>query len=91
MRVLMCWSTDYWYAHWKGWLAPKHGERGGPWTEGSPANASRRRCTHLDVIEKQLRAQEWLTGRDSLADICFAPLILSLHRIGFDDEFERRP
>jgi len=90
MRMLMCWSTDYWYAHWKGWLAPKLGERGDPWTQESLRDARRGLCTHLDVIEKQLGSQEWLAGEYSLADICYAPLILSLHRVGFDDEFEKR-
>jgi len=37
MRKLMGWSTDYWYAHWKAWLAPKLGAQAPPWNEESVA------------------------------------------------------
>lgn len=91
MRKLMCWSTDYWYSHWKDWLAPRLGPRGEPWTAESVESGRRGLCRHLDVMERHLVGRDWLVGDYSLADICYAPLILAVSRVDFAEEIEARP
>jgi glutathione S-transferase len=91
MRKLMCWSSDYWYQHWKNWLAPRLGERGEPWTVESVESARRGLCTHLDVMDRQLVGRDWLVGEYSLADICYAPLVLAVSQVDFAEEIEARP
>ena len=90
MRQLMGWSTDYWYAHWRNWLAPRIGGDGS-WSEESVEAARAGLCLHLDLLERNLESRAWLVGDYSLADICYAPLVLSLERVGFGDAFEARP
>lgn len=91
MRKLMCWSTDYWYKHWKNWLAPRLGEQGEPWTAESVESARQGLCTHLDIMERQLVGRDWLVGEYSLADICYAPLIIAVSHVDFAEEIEARP
>jgi glutathione S-transferase len=91
MRKLMGWSTDYWYAHWKAWLAPRLGAQAPPWNEESVAEGHLGLTRHLDVIGEQLGNGEWLVGSYSMGDICYAPLILSASRLGLEEEIEARP
>ena len=89
VRQLMCWSTDYWPRAWKKWMAPHL--PGGTWTDESVAEGRKEIAAHLDVIELRLTGQQWLVGKYSLADICYAPLVLVLDRVGLAEEVSARP
>jgi glutathione S-transferase len=88
-RQLMCWSTDYWPPAWKKWIAPRL--PGATWTDDSVREGRDEIAAHLDVLEPYLAKQEWLAGSYSLADICYAPLVLVLDRVGLADELSARP
>jgi glutathione S-transferase len=88
VRQLMCWSTDYWPPAWKKWMAPRLD--GTAWTEASVAQGRRELADHLDVIEGWLDGREWLVGQYSLADVCYAPLVLVLDRVGLEAELDGR-
>jgi glutathione S-transferase len=88
-RELMCWSTDYWPPAWKQWMAPRL--PGAPWTEDSIAEGRRELAAHLDVLAPNLAHHDWLVGSYSLADICYAPLVLVLDRVDLGEEVAKRP
>jgi glutathione S-transferase/GST-like protein len=48
-------------------------------------------AAHLDVLEMPLKEREWLVGDYSLADVCYAPLVLVLDLVGLEDEVSARP
>ena len=81
-RKLMCWGTDYWPGAWKKWMAPRLGVE---WTDTSVAEGRCEIATHLDVLERQLGDADWLVGGYSLADVCYAPFVLVLERVGLGD------
>jgi glutathione S-transferase len=85
----MCWSTDYWPPAWKKWMAPRL--RGASWTETSVQEGRLEIAAHLDVVAARLSGQRWLVGDYSLADVCYAPLVLVLDRVDLADEVMSRP
>ena len=89
VRQLMLWGTDYWPAAWKKWMAPRMGQ-GDP---AAPTVAEGRieMGRHLDVLAARLVNQDWLVGAYSLADICYAPLVLVLDRVELADLITERP
>jgi len=89
VRELMCWSTDYWPPAWKKWMAPRL--PGTTWTDASVAEGRRELAAHLDVLVPRLARQDWLVGTYSLADVCYAPLVLVLDRVDLGDEVIKRP
>jgi glutathione S-transferase len=89
VRQLMCWGTDYWPAAWKKWMAPRL--KDAAWTEASVLEGRREVAAHLDVVEPYLERQDWLVGSYSLADVCYAPLVLVLDRVGLEAEIPTRP
>ncbi|HVN85015.1 MAG TPA: glutathione S-transferase family protein [Candidatus Binatia bacterium] len=88
-RQWMCWSTDYWPTAWKKWVAPRI--PGGTWTNESVSEGRREIAAHLDVLEARLADREWLVDRYSLADVCYAPLVLVLDRVDLAEEVSTRP
>ena len=88
-RELMCWSTDYWPPSWKKWVAPRL--PGTTWNDESVAEGRRELAAHLDLLASRLAHQDWLVGRYSLADICYAPLVLMLDRADLGVEVTNRP
>lgn len=98
IRQFMCWSSAHWMPGWKGWINGRM-----ELADGTNAMAREGRsilARHLDVLEDQLaRADdrdastkgEWLVGDFSLADICYAPLVLLLTPAGLKDEVVARP
>ena len=88
-RQLMGWSTDYWPSAWKKWMAPRLGDRTS--TAASVAEGRRELGAHLDVLAPRLEKRSWLVGDYSLADICYAPLVLVLDRVGLAEEVQERP
>jgi glutathione S-transferase len=88
-RQWMCWSTDYWPTAWKKWIAPRI--PGGTWTNESVSEGRREIAAHLDVLEARLTEREWLVERYSLADVCYAPLVLVLDRVDLAEEVSTRP
>jgi glutathione S-transferase len=88
-RQFMCWSTDYWPPAWKKWMAPRF--PGTTWTEESVGEGRAEIAAHLDVLAQHLDTCEWLVDTYSLADICYAPLVLVLDRVGLEDELAARP
>ena len=89
VRQLMGWSTDYWPSSWKKWMAPRLGDRSS--TPASVAEGRREMGAHLDVLAPRLATQDWLVGDSSLADICYAPLVLVLERVDLGEEVRERP
>jgi glutathione S-transferase len=89
VRQLMCWGTDYWPPAWKKWVAPRLPEA--EWTDESVLEGRREIAAHLDVLEMPLKEREWLVGDYSLADVCYAPLVLVLDLVGLEDEVSARP
>jgi glutathione S-transferase len=88
-RQFMCWSTDYWPPAWKKWMAPRLGS--GAWSDASVLEGRREIAAHLDILQPYLEKQDWLVGSYSLADICYAPLVLVLDRVDLADELSARP
>jgi glutathione S-transferase len=88
-RQLMCWGTDYWPAAWKKWMAPRL--KDAAWTEASVLEGRSEIAAHLNVLEPFLERQDWLIGSYSLADVCYAPLVLVLDRVGLEEEISTRP
>jgi glutathione S-transferase len=89
VRQFMCWSTDYWPPAWKKWMAPRL--PGAVWTDESVAQGRKEIAAHLDVLESRLATRDWLVTGYSLADICYAPLVLVLDRVDLGDEIASRP
>jgi glutathione S-transferase len=88
-RELMCWSTDYWPPSWKKWMAQRLS--GASWTAESVEEGRRELAAHLDVLASKLARRDWLVGSYSLADVCYAPLVLVLDRVGLGNEVAQRP
>lgn len=89
VRQLMCWGTDYWPPAWKKWMAPHL-----PGLESTPESVEEGRReieAHLDVLELRLADGDWLVGEYSLADVCYAPFVLVLDRVGLGDAVTARP
>ena len=45
----------------------------------------------LDVLESQLADRDWLVDDFSLADVCYASLVLLLGSVGLEDDLAARP
>jgi glutathione S-transferase len=88
-RQFMCWSTDYWPPAWKKWMAPRLPNT--KWTEQSVGEGRKEIAAHLDVLEARLANRDWLVEDYSLADICYAPLVLVLDRVDLGSEISARP
>lgn len=88
-RQYMGWSTDTWPFAWKRWVAPHSiGVAPGPETrEQGKAELT----AHLDVLARPLSRGDWLAGDYSLADICYAPLVLMASRFGLEEAIAARP
>lgn len=65
--------------------------RDAAWSEASVLEGRHEIAAHLDVLESRLDQREWLVGSYSLADICYAPMVLVLDRVGLEDEISARP
>ena len=89
VRELMNWSTGPWMASWKRWVAPQ--SIGIPWSETVTRQGRDDLEAHLDVLARALDAGEWLAGDYSLADVCYAPLVIIAGRAGLSDAIEARP
>jgi glutathione S-transferase len=88
-RYLFCdESTDYWPPAWKKWMAPRL--PGGEWTDESVREGRRQIAAHLDVLEPYVTGRDWLVGAYSLADVCYAPLVLVLEHVGLAGEITSR-
>jgi glutathione S-transferase len=80
VRQLMCWSNGPWMMSWKRWVAPA--SLGFPDTAGMKAQGQAEIAQHLAVLAARLERTPWLAGDYSLADICYAPLVLMADRVG---------
>lgn len=89
VRQLMCWSTDYWPPAWQKWMAPRIPNTA--WTDASVQEGRTEIARHLDVLQSRLAKRDWLVDEYSLADVCYAPLVLVLDRVGLDAELSARP
>ncbi len=89
VRQFMGWSNDTWPFSWKRWIAPHSlGIPPGPETA---AQGRAELSAHLDVLEARLAERRWLVDDYSLADICYAPLVVVAARAGLDAEIAARP
>ncbi len=88
-RQYMGWSTDTWPFAWKRWVAPHSiGVPAGPEAlQRGKAELS----AHLDALARPLSTDDWLAGDYSLADICYAPLVLMASRFGLAEAIAERP
>ena len=89
VRQLMGWSNDIWPFSWKRWIAPH--SIGIPASPEVAAQGRAELTTHLDVLDRRLAGADWLVGDYSLADICYAPLVVMAGRAGLDTEIAARP
>ena len=80
VRQLMCWSNGPWMTSWKRWVAPA--SMGFPDTAEVKAQGREALDQHLEVLAGRLARADWLAGDYSLADICYAPLVLIADRAG---------
>lgn len=89
VRQLMGWSTDIWPFSFKRWIAPH--SLGVPPGAETAAQGRAELTAHLDVLDRRLAGADWLVGDYSLADICYAPLVVVAARAGLDTEIAARP
>jgi len=90
VRQFMLWSSDYLPPAWKAWMAPQISpER--PIDEASVARGRDEIAAHLDVLAARLHDSPWLVERYSLADICYAPIVTVLDRVGLGELVAARP
>lgn len=80
VRQLMCWSSGPWMTSWKRWVAPA--SMGFPETEAVKAQGRQELDRHAAILAGRLERGPWLAGDYSLADICYAPLVLVADRAG---------
>lgn len=80
VRQLMCWSNGPWMMSWKRWVAPA--SLGFPDTPDMRAQGKAELEHHLGILAARLDTSPWLAGDYSLADICYAPLVLMADRMG---------
>jgi len=80
IRQLMCWSNGPWMMSWKRWLAPA--SMGFPDTAELRAQGREELEHHVALLAGRLERGPWLVGDYSLADICYAPLVLMADRTG---------
>ncbi len=80
VRQLMCWSNGPWMLSWKRWLAPA--SMGFPDTPEVRALGRDELEQHVRLLAARLETAPWLVGDYSLADICYAPLVLMADRTG---------
>jgi glutathione S-transferase len=84
VRQLMCWSNGPWMMSWKRWVAPA--SLGFPDTAEVRAQGRAELDQHLALLVARLERTPWLAGDYSLADICYAPLVLMAGRMGLSAE-----
>lgn len=89
VRQFMGWSTDTWPFSWKRWVAPQ--SIGIPPGAEVAARGRGELAAHLDVLASRLETAHWLVEDYSLADICYAPLIVVAARAGLSEEIDARP
>ena len=88
VRQLMCWSNGPWMTSWKRWAAPA--SMGFPDTPEVRAQGREELGQHVTVLADRLDRSPWLAGDYSLADICYAPLLLIADRAGLSAEVSAR-
>lgn len=88
-RQLMCWSNGPWMTSWKRWAAPA--SMGFPDTPEVRVQGREELGQHLAMLAARLDRSPWLAGDYSLADICYAPLLLIADRAGLSTEVSARP
>lgn len=89
VRQLMCWSNGPWMTSWKRWAAPA--SMGFPDTPEIRAQGREELGQHVAVLADRLDRSPWLAGDYSLADICYAPLLLIADRAGLSAEVSASP
>lgn len=89
VRQLMCWSNGPWMTSWKRWAAPA--SMGFADTPEVRAQGREELGQHLAMLAVRLDRTPWLAGDYSLADICYAPLLLVADRAGLSAEVSTRP
>ena len=80
VRQLMCWSNGPWMMSWKRWVAPA--SLGFPDTAEMRAQGRAELEHHVALLAARLERTQGLAGDYSLADICYAPLVLMAERMG---------
>lgn len=89
-RQFMLWSGDYLNGAWEAWMAPVIAPAK-PIDADSRDRAHDTIATHLDVIEQRLGGRQWLVDDYSLADMCYAPVLTVLDRVGLGALIAARP
>lgn len=89
VRQLMCWSNGPWMTSWKRWAAPA--SMGFPDTAEVRARGREELGQHVAILAARLDRSPWLAGDYSVADICYAPLLLIADRAGLSDEISALP
>jgi len=89
-RQYMLWSGDYLNEAWEKWIAPAI-RPGAPYDVGARDEAHDAIAAHLDVLDRRLAARDWLVDEYSLADVCYAPVLTVLERVGLGHLVASRP
>jgi len=89
-RQFMLWCGDYLNEHWEKWMAPAI-RPGVPWDVAARDAAHDAIAAHLDVLERRLAGRAWLVGEYSLADVCYAPVLTVMDRVGLGHLIAARP
>lgn len=89
VRQLMCWSNGPWMLSWKRWVAPA--SMGFPDSPEVRAWGREELGQHLTILAARLDRSPWLAGDYSLADICYAPLLMIADRVGLSAEISALP
>lgn len=84
VRQLMCWSNGPWMLSWKRWMAPA--SMGFADTPEVRARGREELGRHLTILAARLDRSPWLAGDYSLADVCYAPLLMIADRVGLSAE-----
>lgn len=89
-RQFMLWSGDTMIGPWKDWMSPVTRPRA---VADPPARRKARDdvAHHLDVLERRLEGRAWLVDDYSLAEVCYAPLMTILDRVGLGELVADRP
>jgi len=107
IRQFMCWSSAHWMPGWKGWIGGRAESADGTSAmaqegrsilahhldvlQGQLDRADDPRDDRAGIGSDDAKSDDWLVGEFSLADVCYAPLVLLLTPAGLKDEVSARP
>lgn len=89
-RQFMLWSGNHVNPWWEAWMAPAIAPDR-PVDTLARDRAHDAIAEHLDVLAARLGGRDWIVDDYSLADVCYAPVLTVLDRVGLGHLVEARP